>query len=570
MSLTTSLYTSLTGLDASSTMISVAGNNISNVNTTGYKSSRVTFETSIVQNMSPATAPTAGTGGTNPTQVGLGVKTGTVTRDFSAGSLQPTGLNTDLAIEGNGFFIVDSADSTNYTRNGNFKLDRDYNIVSGDGRYLQGYGVDEDFEIVEGVLQNVNIPLGITTLAEATSEVKMSGNLNAAGDVATTGSVTNSQALTAISTGLPITAGTALTDVSTDGVTPLFAGGDLVSFYEVTKGGATLPEKVFEVAAAITDPTTTDDAGTTVQDYLDFLEDVAGVDTTVSGGAAVNATGEIVLTSNLGTANAIDLDGANIVVNRATSPTQPFTFTETTEADGESVRTSFAAYDSLGNPLSVDVTFVLEARDGSGSTWRFYAQSEEDTDLDRSLGTGTLTFDTEGRLLNVQDADITVDRVDTGAQTPQSIELSFINPSGTVSSLVDQGSQIATLSQDGSPIGTLVDFTVQADGSIVGSFSNSLLRTLGQIPVANFSNPQGLVEVGGSLFDVTTNSGSAQIVVPGTAGTGGIVGGALEQSNVELANEFINLISASTGFSASSRVLSTSDQLIQELLATVR
>ena len=136
--------------------------------------------------------------------------------------------------------------------------------------------------------------------------------------------------------------------------------------------------------------------------------------------------------------------------------------------------------------------------------------------------------------------------------------------------MTDITSQISALSQDGSGIGTLEDFSISTDGTISGVFSNGLLRNIGQVVLATFANPRGLLDLGGNLFNLSSNSGNATIALPGSGRAGRIVGGALELSNVDLSEEFINLITASTGFSANARVLSTSDRLIQELLATAR
>jgi len=179
MGLTTSLHTGLTGLDANSQKLNVAGNNISNVNTHGYKKSRISFETAISENLKQATGPDGELGGTNPAQIGLGTKTAAVTKDFSNGSLQPTGVNTDMAIEGEGFFSVRQGGTERYTRAGNFDLDKDFNLVTPDGWQVQGYGVDDNFQLVQGQLETVNIPLGNMTIAEATETVRLGGNLNA-------------------------------------------------------------------------------------------------------------------------------------------------------------------------------------------------------------------------------------------------------------------------------------------------------------------------------------------------------------------------------------------------------
>ena len=569
MALTSSLFTGLSGLTANSRMLSVAGDNIANVNTHGFKASHVRFETSIQQNLRSASAPTANLGGTNPTQIGFGVKTASITRNFETGSLQPTGVNTDLAIEGDGFFVVRDNGVQRYTRTGNFDLDSDYNLVTASGGNVLGAGVDANFNILDGVNEPLNIPLGSLTVAEPTREVRLTGNLNAAGDVATRGSISTSGPLyTDPAATSPAGAGTALASLHNASGTPLFAAGDVITLSGAAKGGAELPDKTFEIGGSNT--TDSDASGTTLGDLTSFLEATLGIDTSLGGGIDVDAAGQLVVNGNPGTANSIEFDPGDIFVSRPTGTTTPFSWTQTQDADGESVRTGFVAYDSLGSEMTIDVTAVLENRDDSGTTWRIYAQSDDDSDLARALSTSTLQFGPDGRLLAADNTGITIDRGGSGAGSPQQIELLFSDNHGSTSALASESSTLATLNQDGSPIGTLVDFSVNEDGSIMGVFSNSQLRPLGRVALARFSNPEGLVLGGGSMYDLTTNSGTAQVGPGGTAGLGRIVGGALEQSNVELSEEFITLISASTGFSANSRVITTSDELIRELLAAVR
>ncbi|GAB4107996.1 MAG: hypothetical protein Kow00105_13240 [Phycisphaeraceae bacterium] len=569
MALQTALFSSLTGITANSKLLAVSGNNIANVNTTAYKKSRITFETEISQRLSTGSAPTGTLGGTNPSQMGLGTRLSSITRDFSTGSLQPTGVNTDMAIEGNGFFIVNIDGNTRYTRTGNFVLDRDFNLVNAHGGYVQGFGVDEGFNVVEGVLQNISIPIGVTTIAEPTQNVKFAGNFNAGGDVATVGSISASDVLysdAAMTT--PIVSTDLLTSVYDSSGTALFSAGDVITVSNVTKGGAEIGTRTFEVGA--TNTTGSDDNGTTVADFMQFLDDILGIDTSITSGTSTPGVtisgGQILVESNVGEDNGILFSASSIKNNNTVS----FGFTNTQEANGGSTRTTFVAFDSLGSEVVVDLRFVLEDKDSTGTTWRYYADSVDDTDLDLALGTGVLTFDTEGNLLTVTNPSISIDRAGTGAVTPLNINLQFNDPFATVTSLTDTSSQIAAISQDGSQIGTLEDFSVGEDGTISGVFSNGLLRTLGRIPLAVFANNNGLEEFGGSLYRPTVNSGIATVVTPGQAGSGRVIGRSLELSNVELAEEFINLISASTGFSANSRVLTTSDELIQELLASVR
>src|SRR5262249_12149321 len=124
--------------------------------------------------------------------------------------------------------------------------------------------------------------------------------------------------------------------------------------------------------------------------------------------------------------------------------------------------------------------------------------------------------------------------------------------------------------QDGSPIGTLTSFSVGADGTISGSYSNGQVKTLGALAIAMFKNNSGLVDKGGNQYVAGTNSGVPVITTPLSLGAGSIRSGALEASNVDLSEEFINMIISSTGFSASSRVITTSDQLITDLLNSTR
>lgn len=572
MGLLTALYTSVTGLEAASQLISVAGNNIANSNTTAFKASRTDFQTQISQTLATGSAPTGTLGGTNPVQVGLGTRIAGVTRNFKTGSLSNTGVNSQLAIEGAGFFVVSDNGNVRYTRDGNFKLDSNFNLTSASGGLIQGYGVDSNYNVIPGVVQNLTIPLGNLTLAEATENVRFSGNLNASGAAAVNGSIINSSTM--------YTDNTATTQaVSTDALTALFdangaamfANGDVITITGVAKGGASLASHTFEVGA--TNTTSSDANGTTLADFSAFLSDVLGIDTSVTSGSpgVTVSGGQLVINGNTGSLNDIAISNANVVVNRgSSSPTTPLTFTQSATADGESVRTTFVAYDSLGAPLTLDMTVVLETKNNAGTTWRFYAQSEDDSRVARALGNGTLTFDNNGQLLAATGNQMSVQLSGTGAATPQSITLRFDQPAGAVSSLSDTSSQISALSQDGTRFGTLNDFSVDNDGTIRGVFSNGQIRNLGQVVLANFANPQGLVEISSNYFSSTASSGDAVVAAAGQAGTGRIIGGALELSNVDLSLEFINLINASTGFSANSRVLTTGDRMIQELLATVR
>jgi len=205
MASTTALFTGLSGLNAHARSIDVIGNNIANINTTAYKSSRLVFSDLLSRNLSLGSPPETASGGTNPSQIGLGVAVAGTQRDFSNGTLQATGNPQDLAIDGKGFFVVERGSDQLFTRAGEFRRDQNSDLTTIFGDRLLGFGVDDQFAIQEGTLVPINIPLGSLTIAEATTQVRISGNLNANGDLPTRGSSirlggTDSTGLSLIST----------------------------------------------------------------------------------------------------------------------------------------------------------------------------------------------------------------------------------------------------------------------------------------------------------------------------------------------------------------------------------
>jgi flagellar hook protein FlgE len=243
---------------------------------------------------------------------------------------------------------------------------------------------------------------------------------------------------------------------------------------------------------------------------------------------------------------------------------------QTREADGETARSSFTVFDSLGTPMNVDVTFVKQATvPGGGTEWQFIAESSDTAADDRVVGLGLLEFDANGQFVSASNTSFSIER-DNGAASPQTIAMNFNNGSDAIASLTDQQSVVAAGGQDGSPIGTLESFSVGDDGVIAGAFSNGLTRDIGQLALGRFANNDGLIAVANSEFLPGANSGRPIIGPPATLGGGRVIAGALEQSNVDLSQEFVGLIGAQTGFSASSRVINTADEMIQALLTIGR
>jgi flagellar hook protein FlgE len=558
MGLTSALYTGLSGLNSSQFRLDVIGDNIANINTTGFKGSRTLFETQFARTVSAGTKPNGTQGGTNPMQIGLGASVGAVQRSFTAGAVETTGVPSDLAVEGDGFFVLRTPENEQvFSRDGSFTLSADSRLITSGGYFVQGYAINQDFEIMPGALTDISIPLGTLTTARATSSLQLEGTLNSSGTVATQGTILRSQVLHDAANN-PITSTTALTAVKNPGGAAMFVNGDVISVNGVKRGGRDVPSESFTVGTT----------GTTVTDLLSWFDEVTGIDTSAgvagSPGVTVTADGRLEIRGNAGTENALDIASGTLTSSGATSI--PFTFSEAQAATGESAHTSFVVYDSIGTPLNVDVTMVLESRTTASSTWRFYATSVEDSDIKFDIGTGTVTFDANGQYVESPDDGIVIDRVGTGATNPLPITLDMTRLSGLN---VNQSSMVMSF-QDGFSTGTLIDYSIGQDGIITGTFTNGLNQTIGQIALATFSNPAGLLARSSNIYFIGPNSGEARITAPLAMGAGKVTSGALELSNVDLSREFVNLITSSTAFSAASRVISTSDQLLQELLMITR
>ncbi|MEC7353152.1 MAG: flagellar hook-basal body complex protein, partial [Planctomycetota bacterium] len=568
------------GLLSNSRRLDVIGNNIANVNTTAFKSNRMAFAPTFSRNFSLGTAPGSSTGGSNPGQVGLGVSVSGTQRNFANGAIGATGVNTDMAIEGAGFFIVEGAGERYYTRDGSFVRNPSNDLVTQNGARVLGFDVDEQFNVIEGNLVPLNIPVGTLTLAESTQEVIFNGNLNASGDVGAQGSQHRSRAFFTDAGGtVPVTGNE---DLASDlwvsdglgGTSLAFdssSGGPIeITISGIEKGGKDLGTHTFTYGVD----------GTTLNDFTGWLDEVLGLDSTNIGGESLggsvsfNASGQLVINGNEGTVQGFDIDSADIVVTGNTGAAgglgQPFIMSQTQEPIGESVRTSFVVYDSLGTPVTVDLSFVLQDTNSSGGTvWEFVAETNDNAIDDRLIGLGVVEFDANGRYVSSTNQSFQIVR-DNGAVTPLTVSMNFDSGTDSVSALTDTVSNLAAVYQDGSPIGTLSNFSIGEDGVISGAFTNGLTRSIGQVALAKFANPEGLVDAGNNLFTSGPNSGTPLIADPLEFGTGRVVGGALELSNVDLSQEFINMILASTGYSAASRVITTTDELINQLLVLGR
>lgn len=397
-----SMFMGVSGLRNHQTMMDVIGNNIANVNTLGFKSSRVTFQELFSQTLRGAVSPQNNKGGINPMQVGSGVTISSIDTNHTQGSPQPTGSLTDMAIDGDGFFILGGAAPTAYTRAGNFARDGYGYLTAQSGLYVYGWmaAADGTFAAKDtSSLTPLQIPIGQAINPEATANISFAQNLH-----------------------------------------------DGAASYQV-------PIEVF---------------------------------------------------------------------------------------------------DSKGNLHSVDVLFTAT---GTTNEWDWGA-----TFGGASVGTGTITFNSDGSYKAVASDTISIDLTALGADV--------INATLDFSGMTQNAGETTLTPSyiDGYPAGVLKSFTIGPNGEITGIYSNGLSRAIAQVAVAAFNNPGGLLKQGENLYIETTNSGMKQIGEAGTGGRGSLMPSNLEMSNVDLAQEFTNMIIAQRGFQANSRIIGTSDEMLQELV----
>ncbi|MDD2573199.1 MAG: flagellar hook protein FlgE [Bacillota bacterium] len=415
-----SLFSGVSGLRSHQSRMDVIGNNISNVNTVGYKSSRATFQEIFSETLRGAGAPEGGRGGTNPQQIGLGISLASIDTLHTRGSIESTGYPLDLAIEGNGFFIVSDGGAPKFTRAGNFIRDTEGNIVNGNGFRVLGWMADANGNIDTTVSPGtIQIPEGMAMQPKATSAIKMVGNLNA--------------------------------DLPTGGVVPFETeiydelGRKNKLSFELVK----VNDNTWEIQERLSDP------------------------------ANPAVAGAVAVTRPDGTVESVSLGAA---------PTLTF-------VDGK---------------LTSDGTFEIQVEP------------------------------------NLIPDPITVNIADVHQYAAES----GVDP----------------LEVDGYALGSLEDFNFDASGVATGIFSNGQEKVIARIALAAFNNPSGLQKVGSNLFIQTPNSGQPSIGIAGDHGRGTINPSSLEMSNVDISKEFTDMIITQRGFQANSRIITTSDEMLQELV----
>lgn len=557
------LSSGVTGLQAHQKMLDVAGNNLANVNTTAFKTSRISFTELLGETLQQASQPTDKIGGTNPQQMGSGVGVSGVTPNMGQGSIVNTGNPLDVAIEGQGYFVVSDGERTLYTRAGTFGVDERGNLVDPSTGYrvqrLGLTGEEDGFQIAGDT--GIRVPYDVSLPARQTGNIVITGNLSsdASGTVRT-------QTLTSNLT-FSHDDGTDAAAATEIGQLDQFSGGSgpggklgagesgAISFSGYRADGTAFVGTDFTVAA-----------GATLQDLVDHLN--ANV---LVGATASLVNGQIRVTDDVAGYSKSDITLSYSGDGQLQVPA----YFEMTTVGGEEVKSvNIATYDSQGGKHVLSAAFV---RTDATNTWDLVLTSvggnvQEILPSDRRVN--NIRFDAQtGAFAGIPDGQLAQFVMTLGHDVdhPQTITLDL----GTVGSF-DGVTQFAGNStavareQDGYEAGSLSAVSVNNEGVLIGAFSNGIKKDIAALQVALFKNSAGLLSVGRGYYVPSANSGGAVATQAMSTGAGSIHGGALEKSNADVASEFVSMIEAQNGFQANARTIRVANDILRELTNLIR
>jgi len=657
-----SLYSGVSGLRNHQVKMDVLGNNIANINTVGFKGGRTLFSAALSQMVSGASKKT-GAGFLNPMQIGLGMKTGSIDQTFTQGALENTGNVTDLAIQGDGFFIVQSGDQKYYTRAGNFTLNPDGTFVNSTGLFIQGWmltnpEIDAN-NLTENNMSDISIDTNIISNAQATENIYLTGNLNVGlrpiAEVWTSGGTMQYKAIvegstaptvpltvttgtndefviemsgngSTVSETITLTAGTyttvadlvqeindrigdtdcalkgSLEAVETSTGTIKFRSTDNYSSTEITlnsgtndvlaslgftdgdsgtAGGISVEATDLNDTLMVTSALADGDEisisginpdGTTVSstftygasnDGTTIADLIASINSAYTGVTAVYEDGQIVMTDNVkGESDTyISLVAGTNCEDKINLPG----FFNTTEGYTGKTSTSVVVYDSMGGAHNLVIEFTKTENTGEW-TWTATVSGDETV---ISGGAGRAIFDANGQLTSfTYDNGVQSLTLDPG-NGADVLDFNIIAQGSGAFSGLSQFESVSTLNvreQDGRATGYLLGLIIDPDGMISGSFSNGETVEMAKVALAQFGNNQGLLNIGNGLFEPSISSGDAVIFGLDENSSMSIESGSLEMSNVDLSRELTDMITAQRGFQANSKIISTADQMIEQLL----
>ena len=528
--------TSLSGLSAAEVALNVISNNLANLNSTGFKEQSSNFSTLFYQSLGDS-------GSGNPIQVGAGTKIGSVSTNFAQGNTESTGVSTNMAIQGNGFFVVQNDGTLEYTRAGNFTTDTAGYLVDTNGNYVMGYPATNGTVSPSQALAPLQIANGQLSPANATTEVNLSMNLDAAASISASGTLTISGQPTAGDT------------VTIGGTTYTFASALTSSANQVLIGSSTAAT-LANLAGAINAETGNGQAAGTTYSHGTLANTFASITGTTGNALTLQATGAGTTGNGVATSssNASSLSFGGTTLTGGVAGDSAGSFSQ-----------PIVAYDSLGEKHTLSFNFTKEAANQWGYQITLPAEDVGSSGAPVVVGSGTLQFDSKGNLISpaANVAGITVPNLADGASS-LNFTWNLFNPDGSPN-VTQAGAATAAskTSQDGYSSGTMTSFSVGSDGTLDGVFSNGQTTVLGKVALANFANPQGLTATSGSDYLETASSGAATIGLAAAGGRGTIQGNAVEQSNVDMATEFANLIMAERGYQANAKSITTADEITQ-------
>jgi flagellar hook protein FlgE len=496
----------LSGLTAESAALSTVANNLANQNTTGYKDKVALFSDLFYQSLGT-------TGSGDPIQVGAGTQVGSLPSLFTQGSVSATGVPTDVAIQGTGFFAVQSSSGViDYTRAGDFSVDANNFLVTSEGQQVLGYPAVNGVVNTGAGIAPLQLGAGTISPPTATGNVQLTANLNAAASVGDTFST-------------PITIYDSLGASHTLTATFTNQGPNEWSYSLAIPPSDLLPIAGVPQTGVLA-------TGTLVFNGNGVL---TATTTPTAGAPAYTGTGN-------GVMSAVTAGAASVAETITMTATSATTFSVSGSVSG-ALGTA-----TVGTPFtSGQIGFTITA----GST-AFVAGDK----FTVATAPGTLAAIPAIPITNFAD----------GASN-QSFNWNLLNGTTPVITQVAAPSTTSSTQQDGSSSGSLVNFSIGSDGTITGSFSNGKTQALGEVALSNFANANGLQLNGNTDYTPTLASGPAVVGVPGAGGLGTLSGGSLELSNVDIATEFANLIVAQRGFEADAKAVTTFDQITQDTIA---
>lgn len=557
MALLNSLFAGVSGLRNHQSMMDVIGNNIANVNTIGFKGSRVTFSDTFNQFVKSGTNPTETSGGTNTFQVGLGMKINSIDRNWNQGTFERTGITTDLALQGPGLFILESNGQRFYSRAGAFVFDASGKLVNPqNGAIVQGKVASSDGVIPPGNnLEDIYIDTNLKLPAVATTEIKWGGNLKSDSNLTRTQEVVQRGNIKSSDAG-PLTTSTTIYN----------SYGESFD-YELTYTKTAI--NTYSVTWELKDSSGTSVGTGTLGTDIVFADDG-------NGNFVMNAASKALFD---GTNNRVNMTAGDpageidFTFNLSSVSNNDTTSTLSSSADGNRtsniVSGSVTVFDSLG--ISHQVTLKFTKINDNQWAYQAIVPATSTVDNQSVSAVGTITFNADGTLdpANISPNNPQLTFVPKGGANIAVVDLNFGSGFAGVTQ-TSSSSVVSALYQDGAASASLSNINIDQYGNILGVFTNGNSRTLAQLMVATFPNLNGLISVGDNMFTAYANSGDPRIGQLGEETSTTVQSGALEQSNVDLSEEFTRMIVSQRGFQANARVITTADNLLQEITNLIR